>query len=148
MCFRIHMNDVIMICDNWGKERARIRHITKSYGKGDNLLVIENVSVITCPHCGESFLEAETLHEVEHIRRQRKKLAKERNVATAGSFPFTLKCWTEISGSLIFRISISVHSWASIFHFRPEWLFRRTIIRYKKRVGEFRDFYEGAIPWF
>ncbi len=76
-----------MICDNCGKEGAHVRHISRSYGKGDNLLVIENVPVVTCPHCCESFLEAETLHEIEHIRRQRKKLAKERNVPVATFLP-------------------------------------------------------------
>jgi hypothetical protein len=31
-----------MVCDNCGKEGARIRYVTRSYGKGDNLLIIEN----------------------------------------------------------------------------------------------------------
>jgi hypothetical protein len=29
------------------------------------LLVIENVPVTSCPNCGESYLTAETLHEIE-----------------------------------------------------------------------------------
>ena len=44
-----------MVCDICGKEGARLRHMTRSYGKGDRLLVIENVPIISCPHCGESF---------------------------------------------------------------------------------------------
>lgn len=39
-----------MICDSCGKEGARLRHITRSYGKGVSLLVIENVPVFSCPH--------------------------------------------------------------------------------------------------
>ena len=72
-----------MICDFCGKEGARIRRVTRTYGKGKDLLVIENVPVISCPHCGESYLTAETLHELAHIKRQRRRLAQERLVAVA-----------------------------------------------------------------
>lgn len=72
-----------MICDNCGQEGARIRYVSRSYGKGDNLLVIENVPVISCPHCGESYLTAETLHEIERIKREREQVAVERPVAVA-----------------------------------------------------------------
>ncbi len=65
-----------MICDNCGKERATIRRITLNYGKGVKLLVIENVPVGTCSHCGESYLTAEILHEVERIKLHRKNFAK------------------------------------------------------------------------
>ena len=72
-----------MICDNCGKEGARVRHVSKSYGKGDNLLVIENVPIISCPHCGESYLTAETLHEIERIKLHRKSFAAKRSVSVA-----------------------------------------------------------------
>ncbi|MEA3417573.1 MAG: YgiT-type zinc finger protein [Thermodesulfobacteriota bacterium] len=38
-----------MICDICGQEGANIRHVTRSYGKKTNLLIIENVPVISCP---------------------------------------------------------------------------------------------------
>ena len=57
-----------MICDICGKEDAKIRKVAESYGKGDNILIIENVPVISCPHCGESYLTAKTLHEIERIK--------------------------------------------------------------------------------
>jgi YgiT-type zinc finger domain-containing protein len=72
-----------MVCDICGKEGARIRRVTRSYGKGSNLLVIENVPVISCPHCGESYLTAETLHEIERIKLHRQSFAVERPVAVA-----------------------------------------------------------------
>ena len=72
-----------MICDICGKEGALVRHVTRSYGQGENLLVIENVPVISCPHCGESYLTAETLHEIERIKLHRQSLAKERSVSVA-----------------------------------------------------------------
>jgi YgiT-type zinc finger domain-containing protein len=70
----------MIICDICGQEGARVRHITQSYGKGENLLIIENVPVINCPHCGESYLTAETLHEIELIKLHRRNFAVKRSV--------------------------------------------------------------------
>ena len=64
-----------MVCDICGKEGARIRLVTRSYGKGEDLLVIENVPVVNCPNCGESYLTAETLQEIERIKIHRRNLA-------------------------------------------------------------------------
>ena len=72
-----------LVCDICGKAGARIRQVSRSYGKGKDLLVIENVPVISCPHCGESYLTAETLHELERIKLHRKGFAVERLVAVA-----------------------------------------------------------------
>lgn len=72
-----------MVCDICGKRGAEIRYLTRSYGKGSDLLVIENVPVVVCPHCGESYLTAETLHEIERIKLHRRRLAKPRSVPVA-----------------------------------------------------------------
>ncbi|MGI8787770.1 MAG: type II toxin-antitoxin system MqsA family antitoxin [Pyrinomonadaceae bacterium] len=71
------------ICDVCGKEQTQIKYATRSYGKGANLLIIENVPVVVCGSCGESFLTAETLHEIARIKLHRKSFAKKRNVAVA-----------------------------------------------------------------
>lgn len=65
-----------MICDICGKEGSRIRRVPRSYGHGDDLLVIEDVPVVSCPHCGESYLTAETLHELDHIKLHRERASK------------------------------------------------------------------------
>jgi YgiT-type zinc finger domain-containing protein len=72
-----------MICDICGQEGAQVRHVTRSYGKGADLLIIENVPVVSCPHCGESYLTAETLHEIERIKLHRQSFAKKRSVPVA-----------------------------------------------------------------
>lgn len=72
-----------LVCDICGKEGAQVRHVTRSYGKGARLLVIENVPLISCPHCGESYMTAATLHEIERIKRQRMRFASKRPVAVA-----------------------------------------------------------------
>ena len=72
-----------MMCDICGAQDARLRHVTRSYGKGKNLLVIEEIPVVSCPHCGESYLTAETLHEIERIKLHRQSFARERPVPVA-----------------------------------------------------------------
>jgi YgiT-type zinc finger domain-containing protein len=72
-----------LVCDICGKEGAKIRHVSRSYGKGEDLLVIENVPVVSCPHCGESYLTAETLHEIERIKLHRQSFAEPRPVPVA-----------------------------------------------------------------
>ena len=71
------------ICDVCGKDGAHVRRITRSYGKKKNLLVIENVPIVNCPHCGESYLTAETMHEIERIKMHKKNFAVERSVPVA-----------------------------------------------------------------
>ncbi|HUT54282.1 MAG TPA: type II toxin-antitoxin system MqsA family antitoxin [bacterium] len=72
-----------MVCSICGKKGARVQRISKTVGRGKNLLVIENVPVVRCPHCGETYLEADTLHELERIKLHRKNLSKERLVPVA-----------------------------------------------------------------
>ena len=57
-----------MKCDICGKEGVRLRKVSETYGKGEDLLVIEDVPMFSCPHCGESYFTAETLHEIENIK--------------------------------------------------------------------------------
>ena len=70
-----------MKCDICGKDGAKTRRVTRSYGKGESLLVIEDVPVISCPHCGESYFTAETLHEIERLKLLKRKLASKRSVS-------------------------------------------------------------------
>jgi YgiT-type zinc finger domain-containing protein len=72
-----------MVCDICGKQGVQVRRVSRTYGKGANLFVIEGVPIVSCHHCGESFLTAETLHEIERIKRHRRSLAKERRIAVA-----------------------------------------------------------------
>jgi YgiT-type zinc finger domain-containing protein len=72
-----------MICDVCGKSGARTRRVTRSYGRGKNAFLIEGVPVESCPHCGERYLTAETLREIERIRRHWRQFAVERNMPVA-----------------------------------------------------------------
>jgi len=70
-------------CDVCGKKGARVQTVTRSYGKNADLLLVENVPVVVCPHCGESYLTAETLQEIERIRLHRRAISKKRPISVA-----------------------------------------------------------------
>lgn len=72
-----------MSCDICGQPGTRIRYINRTYGQGETLLVIENIPVISCPHCGESYFTAETLHQIEEIKQNRQRFAVDRAVSVA-----------------------------------------------------------------
>jgi YgiT-type zinc finger domain-containing protein len=69
-----------MRCDNCGKQRARIRDVARTYGKGKDFLLIQNIPVIDCPDCGESYMTADTLHEIERIKLHRRSFAVKRPI--------------------------------------------------------------------
>ena len=70
-------------CDFCGHPGLQTKLVTRSYGKGAALLVIEGIPVHSCPSCGESYLTADTLHEIERIRALRNAVTVVRPVAVA-----------------------------------------------------------------
>jgi len=72
-----------MICDLCDKKGARVRRMTRSIGRGASAFLIENVPVVTCPSCGESYLTAETLEEIERIRLHWRQLTVKKKVPVA-----------------------------------------------------------------
>jgi len=74
-----------MTCDICGQEGAKLRNVTETYGKGIDLLVVEDIPMFSCLHCGESYFTAETLHEIERIKNHRHELAVKSTVEVAQS---------------------------------------------------------------
>lgn len=68
------------VCDICGAKGVRKRRISRTYGKGKTLFVVENIPAAICPVCGESYITAETLHEIERLKLHRKSLAVGRRV--------------------------------------------------------------------
>lgn len=60
-----------MRCDICGRSGARIHRVSRTYGAGKNALLVEGVPMVRCPRCGESYLTAETLHEIERLKMNR-----------------------------------------------------------------------------
>ena len=74
------------VCASCSKKGVELRKVTRSFGQGASLLVIERIPLWSCPHCGESYFTARTLHEIERIKALRKVVAIDRAVAVA-EFP-------------------------------------------------------------
>lgn len=72
-----------MKCDICGQEGVRVRRVTETHGKGSDLLIIEDIPMFSCLHCGESYFTAETLHEIEYIKSHRHELAVKSTVEVA-----------------------------------------------------------------
>lgn len=75
--------ELSVLCDVCGFANAKTRYINRAYGKGGNLLVVENVPVISCPNCGTSYLTASTLKEIDRIKRNRGQVAIAKPIAVA-----------------------------------------------------------------
>ena len=74
---------ITIMCNICGSEAAKICRITRTYGKGEDLLVIENIPLVSCLRCGKSYFTADTLHEIERIKMNRHNVAVERPVEVA-----------------------------------------------------------------
>ena len=70
-------------CDVCGRKGARLRRVTRSYGTGKAEFLIRGVPVVSCPHCGESYLTAQPLRDIERIKLHRYQMAVERPVRVA-----------------------------------------------------------------
>jgi YgiT-type zinc finger domain-containing protein len=71
------------VCVACGHGAPQLRRVTRSFGSGHSLLVIEGIPMWSCSRCGESYFTAQTMHELERIKTLRKSVAENRTVAVA-----------------------------------------------------------------
>jgi YgiT-type zinc finger domain-containing protein len=55
---------------------AQIKRVTKALGRGDDLLVIEDIPLIVCRNYHEQYIAAETLREIEQLRERQQHHAR------------------------------------------------------------------------
>lgn len=67
-----------MVCDCCGQKGAVIKRVTRSFGKGKGILVIEGVPMVFCSLCGQSYFTADALHELERLRLHKEKMGVQR----------------------------------------------------------------------
>lgn len=72
-----------MVCDICGQQGARVRRLTRSFSTGRSAFLIEGVPTVFCPNCGECYLTAETLKEIERIRLHWRQLSVDQAVPIA-----------------------------------------------------------------
>jgi YgiT-type zinc finger domain-containing protein len=72
-----------MNCQICGKKSASIKKVTKSFGRGSRLVVIEDIPVLSCSSCHESYVTADTAREIDRIRKNRTTIGKAKRVLVA-----------------------------------------------------------------
>jgi YgiT-type zinc finger domain-containing protein len=72
-----------MNCQICGKKTVSIKKVTKSFGRGDSLVVIEDIPVLSCSSCHESYITADTAREIDRIRKNRVTVGKAKRVLVA-----------------------------------------------------------------
>ena len=72
-----------MICEICGKKTASIKKVTKSFGRGHSLVVIEDIPVLSCSNCHESYITADTAREIDRIRKNRVTVGRAKRVLVA-----------------------------------------------------------------
>jgi YgiT-type zinc finger domain-containing protein len=54
--------------------------VTRSFGRGDRLLVIEHIPYLFCSRCGERYFTATTLREIERIKVKRSSVIRRKPI--------------------------------------------------------------------
>jgi YgiT-type zinc finger domain-containing protein len=72
-----------MKCELCGAQTAVDKKTTKSFGRGDSLVIIENIPIVHCSSCHESYLTADTAREIDRIRKNRRSRGKAKRVLVA-----------------------------------------------------------------
>jgi YgiT-type zinc finger domain-containing protein len=70
-------------CASCGQAGVQLRKVTRSFGHGPTLLVIESIPMLSCPQRSESYFTAQTLPEIGRIKTLRKSVAVTRHVPVA-----------------------------------------------------------------
>jgi YgiT-type zinc finger domain-containing protein len=73
----------MMQCDLCGARTAAIKKATKSFGRGDKLVVIEDIPTVHCSRCHRSYITANTARDLDRIRKNRRTVGKAKRVLVA-----------------------------------------------------------------
>ena len=74
-------------CLNCGRPGVLRRLMTRSYGKGRDLIVVEGIPEYSCQHCHEYYIMAGALHELDHLKAHFRSLPELRRVPVVSFAP-------------------------------------------------------------
>ena len=73
----------LMICDICGARGARVVKRNKVFGKGCKIIVIENISFVSCRNCGQTYITRDVMLTVDEIRTHSEAMTAPKEVACA-----------------------------------------------------------------
>ena len=76
-------NPELLICDICGEKKARLVKRPQVFGRGKHMLLVDNVPVIACKNCGESYMTSKTMHTLDKLRSKRPAKEPERKIGVA-----------------------------------------------------------------
>jgi len=76
-------NAKLTVCDICGVKAARTVKRPQVLGRGAQMILVDNVPVIACRNCGESYMTSETMHRLDGIRSKQKAKPATRKIAVA-----------------------------------------------------------------
>ena len=69
-----------MICDHCGEPNAQVHITTETFGKDEDLFLIENIPMVFCSSCRERYFTAATLRKIESLKAERDQIAVSRPI--------------------------------------------------------------------
>ena len=70
-------------CASCGNADVKLKHVTRNFGQGDALLIIEAIPRWSCRSCGESYFSASAMHAIQRIKTLSTSVAVNRSVPVA-----------------------------------------------------------------
>lgn len=71
---------VLKVCDICGVRSARTVKRPQILGRGEQMMLVDNVPVIACKNCGESYMTSATMHKLDDIRAKQKEKSTKREI--------------------------------------------------------------------
>jgi YgiT-type zinc finger domain-containing protein len=73
----------LIVCDNCGAKAARVIKRPQILGRGEQMMLVDNVPVIACRNCSENYMTSETMHQLDDLRSKKKTSSAARKVTVA-----------------------------------------------------------------
>lgn len=73
----------MIVCENCGVKSARVVKCPQVLGRGTKMMLVDNVPVITCRNCGESYMTGKTIHSLDKMRLKQNFKVEKRKIDVA-----------------------------------------------------------------
>lgn len=73
----------LIVCDICGAKAARVVKRSQVLGRGTQMILVDNVPVVACRNCGESYMTGQTMHQLDKIRLKEKAKLSARKISVA-----------------------------------------------------------------
>lgn len=76
-------NPAYQVCIHCGVQRARLVRLPQVYSRGEQMVVIENVPMMLCDSCGQSYISSEVWGAIDRVLACPDRYARQKTVKVA-----------------------------------------------------------------